>query len=224
MLKFSYRTVQNALKDEKNIWAKCRRLYKGIGFLATKDALGFGLFFFFFEGIRKSGKGLVADVWGLKESASEDTSDAQPVEPTVNSEDPKRRSLGLVTANAAAVIVAGGVAGAAYQSLIYPLDNIPAVIAATRVSEATKNPLAAEAAAVMAAPIYEDGFHNANPAGAPSQQRFTWTEVWQVVRQRGLRPFYAGITPQLVRVMPPSAIGLFAYEIASSQFWDNDET
>ncbi|TPX61197.1 hypothetical protein PhCBS80983_g01235 [Powellomyces hirtus] len=229
MMKFTYRTCQSALKDEKNLWAKCKRLYKGVGFLAAKDACGFGLFFFFFENIRKVGKGVVADVWNLREDAEREplppptpaaVADALPQSPP--EQDKPRRSLGLTIANASAVILAGATAGMGYQAVIYPLDNIPAVIAATRAAEITKNPGLAKAVAEASAPIYEDGFHNANAAAG--QNRFQWSEVWSVVKQRGIRPFYAGILPQLVRVMPPSALGLFAYEVASSQFWDNDET
>ncbi|TPX59957.1 hypothetical protein SpCBS45565_g07608 [Spizellomyces sp. 'palustris'] len=218
MLRFTYRTVREALKDERSVWAKCRRLYKGIGFLAAKDACGFGFFFFFFEGFRKFGKGMVADMWALRDGA--EGQDGVP-----NGEGPKRRPLSLVCANATAVIAAGAAAGSAYQMIIYPLDNIPAVVTANRVSQVTKSTFAAEAVAAAAAPVYDDlSFHNSNPTNLAARQRFQWREVWDVLRTRGVKPFYAGIGPQLVRVMPPSAIGLFAYEVASSQFWDNDES
>ncbi|KAI8822093.1 mitochondrial carrier domain-containing protein [Fimicolochytrium jonesii] len=221
MLKFTYRTCQAALKDDKTFWAKCRRLYKGIGFLALKDAAGFGLFFFFFENIRRFGKGFVADRWNLNDE-SERVATLTPLEQAA-----KRRSWAVTIANATAVIFAGATAGAAYQAVIYPLDNIPTVMESVRGAgqpQGAPTPSLTKAATESIAPLLDDGFHSANATGAAQQTRYQWSEVWQVVRQKGIRPFYAGIAPQLLRVMPPSALGLFAYEVASSQFWDNDET
>ncbi|KAJ3016646.1 hypothetical protein HKX48_003923 [Thoreauomyces humboldtii] len=217
MLRFTRRTCRNALKDDKTLWQKTRKLYVGIGHLGAKDALGFGTFFFLFENIRKHAKGAVADVWNLKEPST------KTIVGSTN-ELPPRRSVGLVIANATAVILSGGIAGMGYQAVIYPIDNIPSVLASSSASDISRNPQMVKVAAQAAAPIYEDGFHNANTGGTVNGARFQWKEVWEVARQKGVRPFYSGIMPQLVRVMPPSALGLFAYEVASSQFWDNDES
>jgi hypothetical protein len=42
-------------------------------------------------------------------------------------------------------------------------------------------------------------------------------------RMRLVSAAYRGMGPQLVRVMPPAAIGLLVFEIASNSFWDNDD-
>jgi hypothetical protein len=42
-------------------------------------------------------------------------------------------------------------------------------------------------------------------------------------RRRFVSAAYRGMGPQLVRVMPPAAIGLLVFEIASNSFWDNDD-
>ncbi|KAI9103688.1 mitochondrial carrier domain-containing protein [Phlyctochytrium arcticum] len=221
MIRFTHHSIRSALKNETSAWDKSKRLYQGFGFLATKDAVGFGLFFFFFENLRKLGKGLVADMWGLGASSSKIPSSESEMASS-SSVERRQRPLSLVIANATAVILAGGAAGSAYQCVIYPLDKIPAVVVAHRAAQsAAVSPHVAEAIAAAVSPVYDDGFHNSNPSAG--QQRFAWSEVWQILRQKGVRPFYAGITPSLIRVMPPSAIGLFAYEVASSQFWDNDE-
>ncbi|KAI8916373.1 mitochondrial carrier domain-containing protein [Gorgonomyces haynaldii] len=47
--------------------------------------------------------------------------------------------------------------------------------------------------------------------------------LWRSVRavyNNGLRPFYVGMSSQLVRVMPPSALALFVYEVASNGLTD----
>ncbi|KAJ3188304.1 hypothetical protein HDU85_005455 [Gaertneriomyces sp. JEL0708] len=212
--KFVFRSISQALKGETTTWGKARRLYRGFGFIAAKDACGFGMFFGMFEFFRRLGKGIVADAWKLN---------SEPLDKERTSAGAPTRPASLIMANAAAVIAAGAAAGSAYQIVIYPLDNIPSVLAASQISRLTKNPIAVQAVASAKAPVYEDGFMNTNPsAGRP--QRIRWKRVWKVLRAQGIRPFYAGIGPQLVRVMPPSAIGLFVYEIASQQYWDNDET
>ncbi|KAJ3157295.1 hypothetical protein HDU89_002708 [Geranomyces variabilis] len=218
MARFALQTCKKALKDEHTMYGRIRRLYRGGAFLAAKDAAGFGMFFFFFENLRRVGKGCVADAWDLREDDDEKLPRIEGNESTH-----KRRPLALVAANAAAVIGAGAAAGLAYQVVIYPIDAIPGVLAARTI---TKDPALAKAVADAAAPIYEDGFHAAAGASGPvpPHRRFAWREVWAVLKSEGPAPFYRGIAPQLVRVMPPAALGLLAFEIFSSQFWDNDET
>ncbi|KAJ3280610.1 hypothetical protein HK104_000540 [Borealophlyctis nickersoniae] len=231
MLRFTYRTVKQALPA--GTWEKVRVLYSGLPYTAMKDGLGFGMFFGVFEGLRKTGKGLVADWWGLRDGGhGHDTS--SPALPSLSStattpsslptsssqQQQPRHPISLTLTNATAVILAGAMAGTAYQLVIYPLDNIPAVVAATRLTT-IMDPVSAQAVAAAAAPSYADGFTNNNTK--PGQARVSVKEVWSIVRKQGVKPFYKGIAPQLVRVMPPSAVGLFAYEVASSQFWDIDE-
>ncbi|KAJ3150458.1 hypothetical protein HDU86_006631 [Geranomyces michiganensis] len=220
MARFAIQTCKKALKDEHTTYGRLRRLYRGGGFLAAKDAAGFGMFFFFFENLRRIGKGCVADAWGLREDDNEISSGVAESASTEHGS--RRRPLALVAANASAVIFAGAAAGLAYQTVIYPIDAIPSVLAARTI---TKDPALAKAVADATAPIYEDGFHATAPTGVDGpQRRFAWREVWAVLKSEGPAPFYRGIAPQLVRVMPPAALGLLAFEICSSQFWDNDET
>ncbi|KAJ3184208.1 hypothetical protein HDU87_005054 [Geranomyces variabilis] len=224
MARFALQTCKKALKDEHSTYGRIRRLYRGGAFLAAKDAAGFGMFFFFFENLRRVGKGCVADAWGLREE--DDGNSSLGADDNGPSSERRRRPLALVAANAAAVIGAGAAAGLAYQVVIYPIDAMPGVLAARTITKITKDPALAKAVADAAAPIYEDGFHAAAGASgpAPPHRRFAWREVWAVLRSEGPAPFYRGIAPQLVRVMPPAALGLLAFEIFSSQFWDNDET
>ncbi|KAJ3045702.1 hypothetical protein HDV00_007828 [Rhizophlyctis rosea] len=244
MLRFTYRTVKDVLPPGP--MDKARVLYKGLGFTAVKDGLGFGMFFGIFEGLRKIGKGAVADFFGRGPTRGhyQGFGNYERDEPAdskgISSSLPRARQSFLHTAaNSAVVITAGAAAGMGYQLVIYPVDNIPAVVAAHKLSK-IMDPISAEAVAATVAPSYaEDGFHNNNFRGVGAATAsggatnlkgsaqsaipsFTWREVFQVIRQSGLRPFYKGITPQLIRVMPPSAVGLFAYEVASSQLWDDD--
>jgi hypothetical protein len=94
-------------------------------------------------------------------------------------------SISFGVANAAAVIVSGGMAGLAYQSTTYPLDRGRRL--AKRLAD---------------------------------RKRQTWTFD---KRRSFVRAVYRGMGPQLVRVMPPAAIGLLVFEIASNSFWDNDD-
>ena len=260
VLRFTYRTVKDVLPQ--SAWERTKILYKGVGFTAFKDGLGFGMFFGTFEGLRKIGKGLVADWFGHSSlprnghyqgfgNEREHSPGSQPTKlpPHQQQQQQQKHSLPHTIANSFAVITAGATAGMAYQLVIYPVDNIPAVVAAHKLKQ-VMDPAAAERVAATVAPSYaEDGFHNNNfrssaavsstvetaamgegvgvklNGASPSSTTvpsFTWKEVWKVVRNEGVSPFYRGIAPQLIRVMPPSAVGLFAYEVASSQLWDDD--
>ncbi|KAJ1567087.1 hypothetical protein HK405_007225, partial [Cladochytrium tenue] len=67
--------------------------------------------------------------------------------------------------------------------------------------------------------------HMVPEAFGSTRGRVDWRAAWRAVvaAPGGLRSLYAGIGAQLVRVAPPSAIGLLIFEVANSQLWDEDE-
>lgn len=50
------------------------------------------------------------------------------------------------------------------------------------------------------------------------ETKITLAELYATIRKRGIRPFYDGIRPQLIRVVTPSAIGLFVYRITTEDY------
>ncbi|KAJ3058211.1 hypothetical protein HK102_010622, partial [Quaeritorhiza haematococci] len=331
MIRVTYGAVRRALVqssagsvDWMDKWKRrLRFLYGGLGYVAFKDSIGFSIFFGVFEGVRHIGKGIVAEMWGLKDASELEkqnslwgkvkviagvgphdmherhreadvpeladlstlgslpslTSSSSATATT--SSDPSsskpHRPLSLTMANAAAVILAGGTAGMAFQLFIYPFEQMHPVVAAHRATMAAKAAgatageveiAAAKAAAEAAAEVASKGAFEASvvgatiegPAGAvateaasttaasisasaststststsanttttsttasktiplsssssPSPSSSTTTshriprptlrEILTIIRAQGIRPFYAGITSQLVRAMPP---------------------
>ncbi|KAI9207665.1 mitochondrial carrier domain-containing protein, partial [Polychytrium aggregatum] len=186
IIRFTYNTIRQTLPS--GFWASTKFLYTGLGFTAFKDALGFSMFFGVFEGVRHVGKSLVAEFFNSHEELQ------------------RRRSLTFTLLNALAVITAGAAAGMAYQVVIFPVENIRAMIG--------------NAAAEAAVSNGDCG----NTAKMRAERHMSLRDVVRLLRNEGFKPFYSGILPHLIRVMPPSALGLLAYEIASSQFFDNEDS
>ncbi|KAJ3192441.1 hypothetical protein HK101_006570, partial [Irineochytrium annulatum] len=227
------RSFKEAMPPGLNAWGKFRFSYHGLGYNVGKDAVvrmspihtpclfipmlmllinkGFGLFFGFFETFRKLGKRLVLDAH-LAHGWPAHRLIPDPSSPEGNLK--QRPTLTLTLGSVAAVIAAGTAAGMGYQSVSYPLDRIPAALAENGYALATR-PV-----------VPEEGMEaggGATRAAAPREPKVDWRSVFKLVRAKGLTPFYRGIGTQLVRVTPPSAIGLLIFEVANSQLWEDED-
>ncbi|KAI8852403.1 mitochondrial carrier domain-containing protein [Chytridium lagenaria] len=68
-----------------------------------------------------------------------------------------------------------------------------------------------------------DRLPKVRPKADEMEVKVDWGKAWKLVKRKGVAPFYRGIGTQLVRVAPPSAVGLLIFELANSQLWDEDD-
>ncbi|KAJ3220151.1 hypothetical protein HDU67_005475 [Dinochytrium kinnereticum] len=196
-------TAREAMPKEGGKWAKFRFLYNGYGATLAKDSMGFSLFFGLFETTRRMGKRFVADLHETNNWPKRHHYPTNGIQPTDS--DPKSRpSLSITLGSVTAVVGAGSLAGMGYQLVAYPFDRVHQVM--TELSPT--------------------GFVTPPPSSSSSSaepSKPDWRAVWNVVRTRGVAPFYRGIGAQLVRVAPPSAVGLLIFEIANSHLWEEED-
>ncbi|KAJ3104637.1 hypothetical protein HDU97_009028 [Phlyctochytrium planicorne] len=199
-------TVREAMPTEGGAWNKFKFLYHGYPVNVAKDALGFSLFFGMFETTRRIGKRFVMDVhdtYSWPKRYIYPTTSTDPKSLDNPSEEPKSRpSLSLTLGNVAAVVSAGSLAGMSYQLVAYPFERISQIIEPPTPPPTT----------------IQNGREIPSYGGAPKPD---WSAIWRTVRANGLSPFYKGIGAQLVRVAPPSAVGLLIFEIANSHLWED---
>lgn len=55
-----------------------------------------------------------------------------------------------------------------------------------------------------------------------STQPLNLVSIRNILKSAGCKRMFHGIHGQLLRTMPPSAVGLFIYEVASRHFWDQE--
>ncbi|KAI9341535.1 mitochondrial carrier domain-containing protein [Zopfochytrium polystomum] len=185
---------ESVTRDLINIEGRLRFFWEGWWLNAFKDSLGFALFFGFFETTRKHGKHFVVTLHEQYFQASAGGNTDSEASPGEKPRRPLFVSIGQVTA----VIIAGALAGAGYQLVIYPFDRLPHLVPA-------------------------DATDGLAPPGSV-KGKVDWPKTYEMATSRaGLRILYQGLGSQLVRIAPPSAIGLLIYEIANSQLWEDED-
>ncbi|KAI8896705.1 mitochondrial carrier domain-containing protein [Globomyces pollinis-pini] len=161
-----HRVTIDALKSQSiplHLKSRVLYFYKGVLFNTVRDSIGFGLFFGVFNTLSVSGKAMTSRLWARKHG--------------------QHRTRSLAAADGVVVIGSGALAGVAYQSIVYPLENLK-----TQVRQVQ---------------------HTSNKSHSKFQIART------LIYKNGFKSIFQGITPQLLRAMPPSAMGLFVYEMAS---------
>lgn len=128
------------------------------------------MFFGVFEGLQRTGRKFTNKIWGYK---------YEPELSILKSD----RPLSLKITNAFVVITSGAIAGAAFQSVVYPLDTMQR----------------------------QNMFlqHDSNKRSSG----LSW--ALKMLKNNGVGFYYRGMGAKLVMAMPPSALGLFVYEISS---------
>ncbi|KAJ3259588.1 hypothetical protein HK103_002142 [Boothiomyces macroporosus] len=143
---------------------KHKHLFRGMGYNCIRDTAGFSMFFGVFESLSYYGKIFNSKLWKFDRNSH------------------NSRPTTLACADGLIVIGSGAFAGAAYQSVVYPLDKLKKEVQnVKKLTNQTSNLRIASS----------------------------------IVQHNGVGSFFRGIAPQLVRVMPPSALGLFVYELTS---------
>ncbi|KAJ3397576.1 hypothetical protein HDU92_006371 [Lobulomyces angularis] len=221
VLKLTLEKILPPSSSKVNFWSLQKHvqkfLYKKFFFICLKDSLGFMMFFGIFEGMKNFSKTIVADAFNLKgihyinendviiESSDKPSSiDEKNIVHKIVFDNQsqviskEKRPFSATLANSAAVLTAGAMAGCAYQMTVFPLEKVRKVM---DFGEQWKMK------------------ENLNRKGGI---RFKLNLLSTVLKRRGIKTFYRGIGPKLITAMPPSALGLLAYEVCSSQFWDND--
>ncbi|KAJ3301260.1 hypothetical protein HDV03_001081 [Kappamyces sp. JEL0829] len=151
-------------------------LYKGIQYNLFRDCVGFSLFFGTFENLSQLGNRAVARLFDVpRHSLQRETR----FEHLAERPRPVAIAQGLVT------VFSGGMAGAAYQSFVYPLDQLHLSV---KLAKST------------------------HPPSHPNT-RLDWAV--DHVSRNGFRSLYNGMSTALLKAVPASAIGLFVYELSS---------
>ncbi|KAI8928485.1 mitochondrial carrier domain-containing protein [Entophlyctis helioformis] len=201
-------------------------LYRNFGFNAGRDAAGFALFFGVFEAMQHTGHSLVERLCdggpgGQLPKHGDAGSQMQGQAHGPLQTQHKHRSVLRILLDACVVVGAGATAGAAYQTAVYPLDRLSEAITA---KPAPQEPQHEQHQHRHHTHTRTAGADQQPPHGtaasrshAPPQPRLTWIAAARLVRQHGIGRYYAGIAPQLVRAMPPSAAALFVYELTRDQ-------
>ncbi|KAJ3415413.1 hypothetical protein HDV05_005007 [Chytridiales sp. JEL 0842] len=200
---------------------RAKFLWGGLGLTATKDTVGFSLFFGVFESLRKSGKRAASHLHSsLFVAPRTPTATPPPQEEEEEHEEQQKRRkhpLSLTLLNVAAVIAAGSLAGISYQTVIYPIDRLPLLLA-----EEHERHVKEKTQALLKGGKLE--CVESHYAHFWERRKVPWGVVWRVWRERGLvGGFYKGIAAQWVRAAPPSAVGLLIFEIANSQLFDEED-
>ena len=192
-----------SFKSFLNNWAMVRRmrvLWSGWSVNIVKDGLGFTLFFGFFETTRIWGKRWVKNMHESPHDTHHPCPDGNDTH-TENWNASQRKPITMTLGRVGAVIVAGSLAGMGYQLISYPFDRI--VVVSSQGGGGVDNRL-----------------HTFSSES-------TWRDFQALFQRHGLykgvTTLYRGIGNQLMRVAPPSAIGLLIFEIANSQLWDDED-
>jgi hypothetical protein len=166
----------NFIEMPFNKHQRFKYLYKGVRFnmmryylIDNRDTLGFSMFFGVFEGLQRTGRKFTNKIWGYKH---------EPELSILKSD----RPLSLKVTNGFVVIMSGAFAGAAFQSMVYPLDVMQRQVMV--VQHSNKLYLGINTAIKM-------------------------------LKSNGVRFYYRGMGAKLIMAMPPSALGLFVYELSS---------
>lgn len=214
-----------------------RFLYRDFAFNIAKDSIGFMLFFGVFETCRDFGKGLVKRTFDLKIAPPEATySLYNPPLPILQQSSSSSNSvsfssysssssssnssfiskLPLALCNSAAVLASGAMAGLAYQSFSYPMDLIHAAIIHSKTIPTSSSSVTSTSAANLITAATHRDHHPLRHHHKHHDSSIRWSDVRNVIKEHGgIRPFFTGMQSHVLRAMPPSAIALFIYEVAS---------
>lgn len=145
-----------------------RFLYRGLAYTSARDALAFAMFFGTFDAVKVHVHHHVSQAFVVQDGSGD-----------------VKGSPAVAAVNASSVILAGGIAGVAYQGVVWPMDRSRRIL------------------------------HRLARANRGHRLARTNTAVSAKGAARVVRAFYGGIAPQLLRVFPPAAIGLFVFELAN---------
>jgi hypothetical protein len=204
MIRVTYDAIKQVMPS--GFWKRVRFLYHR-GFLTCmRDSLGFTMFFGVYEGARHVLKGIVGILYGAQDPLN--LSDEYAVLEQIRNRfktwkrieemyqgSLEEKQVSFTIANAAAVITSGAIAGMAYQLVTYPLDRVKPFL------------------------LHEFRERGEGHLWRRVNGRLRGTR--RVLKKHGVSSFFRGIRGQLIRTMPPSALGLLVYELASNHFWDN---
>jgi len=117
---------------------------------------------------------------------------------------------------AAPTLVFGGLAGAAAQTVVYPLEMVQRRIQVQGMASVAKTATtvtavtAKKAAAVAAA------------AGTTSSSAFQYKNMFHgivfVARSEGIGALYAGLVPNYAKIFPAAAVSFYVYEVMKAKF------
>ncbi|KAJ3122694.1 hypothetical protein HK098_002530 [Nowakowskiella sp. JEL0407] len=217
ILRYTVRSIESKIPTKSPLEFS-RFLFHALPYVALRDSLGFMMFFGVFEGLRKVGGKLAEDA--ILHAKKEQTSESNPYSPYLT-----RFQIGGYRASS--VLFAGAMAGSAFQLVVYPLEQLrPLILKSETILEKSKNGMEA---------ALDDSVIAKESKTAKHHHRYTrhfkrmdvindrlarFRAVGEVIRSQGLRPFFAGIGPTIIRSMPASALALLAYELTLSDHND----
>ncbi|KAJ1560268.1 hypothetical protein HK096_009398 [Nowakowskiella sp. JEL0078] len=207
MFRYTVRSVQANIPTN-SISSLSKFLFHAFPFVAFRDSLGFMMFFGIYEGLRHAGKRNLSDFFKNKELT----------EPNDGSYDTQH--IQKASTRAASVIFAGAMAGTAFQLITYPLEQIrPIIMNSETILEKTVD---GKDATLDNSVIRRERWANQSHAFFRKRTRIIrdrfarWSAIGEVLRTNGLKTFFSGIGPQLIKSMPASALALLAYELTLS--------
>ncbi|KAI9005754.1 hypothetical protein DFJ74DRAFT_399549 [Hyaloraphidium curvatum] len=176
-------------------WRKVRWAYTGLSFAGAKDALGFSLFFGCYTHLKRLHP---VSRFFFHPPSSEDGQAAPP---------------GWRT-KAADVLLAGSLAGAAFQLATAPLDRVRTAYLDARGDRIVWDPVTGEMEGTGGG--HRNGNRRVNGANGANGRRAHARSVLKAVREKGMRFFFKGMLGQVGRAVLPSAAALGLYELAKS--------
>ncbi|GAB1518625.1 hypothetical protein RhiTH_001688 [Rhizoctonia solani] len=195
----------------KDLWRShgVRGLYRGVSSTAMRD-MSYGAYFATYEGMQR----LLAPA-RLERKGTPVTEDGRPIFVTQPSDvEVKEAEKEMEAQRWARLMVSGGVAGIAGWIFTFHLDSIKTRVQSIDYSPPIHHPASSSAALGNFAPgAPAMALARGYSASASSPYRTTWSTAVYMYRVEGLRSFWKGLWPTIVRAVPVNMATFGAYEI-----------
>ena len=110
---------------------------------------------------------------------------------------------------AAPTLVFGGLAGAAAQTVVYPLEMVQRRIQVQGMASVAKTATAVTAKAAAAA---------VGTSSSAFQYKNMFHGIVFVARSEGIGALYAGLVPNYAKIFPAAAVSFYVYEVMKAKF------
>lgn len=193
----------------RDIWRShgVRGLYRGISSTAMRD-MSYGTYFATYEGMRR----LLTPTQKVK--AAPVTEDGKPVFVTQPGDIVEEAESEMKALSWARLMIAGGVAGIAGWVFTFHLDSIKTRVQSIDYTPPTYHSSSPSPAFNTTTPgVPAMALARSYSGTASSPYRTTWSTTMYMYRVEGLRSFWKGLWPTIVRAVPVNMATFGAYEV-----------
>ncbi|KAH7326855.1 mitochondrial carrier domain-containing protein [Rhizoctonia solani] len=195
----------------KNLWKShgVRGLYRGISSTAMRD-MSYGTYFATYEGMQR-----LLTPTRLERKDAPVTEDGRPVFLTEPSNTERKDFEKETEAQRwARLMISGGVAGIAGWVFTFHLDSIKTRVQSINYSPQAHHSHSSYPSLNASAPgVHAMALARGYSGTASSPYRTTWSTMMYMYRVEGLRSFWKGLCPTIVRAIPVNMATFGAYEL-----------